>query len=306
MVSWLGNNYGRYHILVPGLLTRWEELKKKHQSTTLADTFYHAETMRVSSGRLLPELSDELREALKADWRGQVNVNERKKLARYGVFNEQGTRWSCEYVRRKYFDDLFHSPVDESLFHNHTGLPPELDLLKAGLERIKWDQVKQCTQSSSKGFPIEDIWQAEFYGSIGELIPREYVFCKEYVVRSENRVDFVLRNGSTRAIEFLIKSRDVDGHHERFENGSYNSLRLSGSYLVVDIKPWDNEPDLHNVSDTARLVVASRCFESLTVARRRRHALFLVSNDLSSGILYIYNENENSVEEYSRSPPLYG
>ena len=122
------------------------------------------------------------------------------------MFDDDGIKWSCEYVRRKYFDDLFHNPTMAThLFDD--GLPSELDLLKVGLQRIKWRKLKQCAGSSPTGFPIEDIWQAEFYGSIGEVIPRNLVFCKENVVNSTlAKVDFVLRNGSTRAIEFLIKS----------------------------------------------------------------------------------------------------
>jgi hypothetical protein len=50
-------------------------------------------------------------------------------------------------------------------------------------------------------------------------------------------------------LEFLIKSSNVAGNHKRFENGSYRSLRLSGSYLVVDIVPWDSMPDFQGTSD---------------------------------------------------------
>ena len=305
MEMWYGNNYGRYAMLVPEVIRRWEQQKTKHPTITLAETFSQAETMENVNGRLLPTLSDEMRNYLMAEWSGQVNVDQRKKLARYGMFDEDGRNWSCEYVRRKYFDDLFHpSTIDESLFDAHSGLPPELDLLKAGLRKIQWHQVKQCAGSSLTGFPLEDVWQAEFYGSIGGFIPRELVFCKEYVAKTDNRVDFVLRNGSTRAIEFLIKSSDVNGHHNRFEKGAYKSLRLSGSYLVVDIKPWGNQPDIHDVPDASRLGVATQCFEALDSTRRKNHhAVFLVSNDLSSGILYTYNLQTSSVVECLRSPP---
>jgi hypothetical protein len=245
-----------------------------------------------------------MRNILMAEWRGQATIDQRKKLARYGVFNEEGKDWSCEYVRRKYFDDLFHSsPEDRSLFEAHSGLPPELDLLRAGLRKIKWHQVKQCAGSSHTGFPIEDVWQAEFYGSIGEFIPREFVFCKEYVATTADRVDFVLRNGSTRAIEFLIKSDRVALHHERFETGAYRSLRLSGSYLVVDIKPWAEAPDIHDVPDAHRLRVATECFDAMVTSRRKNHAVFLVSSKLSSGILYTYNLETSSAVECMRSPP---
>ena len=302
MKMWFGNNYGRFHILVPALLQRWRQLKGRQPTTTLSDAFFRAETMEDFSGRFLPTLSAKMRKILIAEWRGQVNSADRKVLARHGVFDEDGKCWSCEYVRRKFFCDLFHSsPIDESMFAD--GLPPELDVLKAGLQKIKWEQLKQCAQSSQTGFPIEDVWQAEFYGSVGEFIPREFAFCKEYVAKTDNRVDFVLRNGSTRAIEFLIKSNDVAGHHKRFEDRTYKSLRLSGSYLVVDIKPWDDEPDLHDVSDQSRLDVAAKCFEALPVARQIKHALFLVANDLSSGILYSYDIATGYVEERLRSPP---
>lgn len=74
---------------------------------------------------------------------------------------------------------------------------------------------------------------------------------------------------------------------------------------MVDIKPWGDEPDLHDVSDERRLVVARKCFEELgTSTRRQHHALFLVSNDLSSGILYNFNMLNGTVDECLRSPPL--
>jgi len=194
--------------------------------------------------------------------------------------------------------------MDSSLFDAHDGLPGELDLLKKGLEEMNWEQLKQCADSSRTGFPIKDIWQAEFYGSVGKFIPRHLTFCKEFVAKTDNRVDFVLRNGSTRAIEFLIKSSDVDGHHKRFENDAYKRLRLGGSYLVVNIKPWNNMPDLHDVSDTSRLAAATQCFTALrTQTRKQRHALFLLSNGLSSRILYVSDCSARSVVECSRSPP---
>jgi hypothetical protein len=88
-------------------------------------------------------------------------------------------------------------------------------------------------------------------------------------------------------------------HHERFEKGAYNSLRLSGSYLVVDIKLWNDEPEIHEVSDRRRLEVATERFHDLALnkmSRRLRHAVFLVSNDLSRGILFTYNQSTSRAE----------
>jgi len=113
--------------------------------------------------------------------------------------------------------------------------------------------------SSTSLFPVEDIWQAEFYGAIGNYIIRPYTFCKEYVTSSGRRtgsIDFVLRNGQTRAIEFLIKSDRVSEHHERFWAGAYTDLfHLSGSYLVVDIKPWDRVLFVNSVPGFPRLPI---------------------------------------------------
>mmetsp|Transcript_28385 Transcript_28385/g.77915 ORF Transcript_28385/g.77915 Transcript_28385/m.77915 type:complete len:595 (-) Transcript_28385:2815-4599(-) len=299
---WFGNIYGFYHVLVPALLTRWEGMKRQNPTATLADAFFRADTLDDTHGRFLPDLSSEMRNLLLEAWMGQVSSAQREKLRQYGVFDEDGIQWSCEYVRRKYFDDLFHHPIMVThLFDD--GLPSELDLLKAGLERIKWRRLKQNTGSSTTGFPIEDIWQAEFYASIGEVIPKGLVFCKEYVANPSAKVDFVLRNDSTRAIEFLIKSSDVGGHHQRFESGAYNSLRLSGSYLVVDIKPWDNKPDLYDVSEARRVQAARACFDALgTTTRLMHHALFMISNDLLSGILYAFDSETGAVFECLRSP----
>lgn len=60
---------------------------------------------------------------------------------------------------------------------------------------------------------------------------------------------------------------------------------------MVDIKPWDSMPDLDDVSDCDRRAAATACFAALTTGtRRRNHAVFLISNDLSSGILYTYHK----------------
>ena len=276
---------------------------------SLDEVFFAVETMEDECNfRFLPHLSSGLKDALIKDWRGQVDRETRKKLARYGIFDDDGNDWSCEYVRRKYFCDLFHTSnsvlIGSPLFESGS-IPSELDLIKIGLGNINWQSLKQFAGSSQSGFPIEDVWQAEFYGSIGKFIPRNLVFCKEYVVDGQThnpRVDFVLRNGGTRAIEFLIKSSDVGGHHRRFENGAYKSLKLSGSYMVVDIQPWDNEPDLNCVSDPYRLQRASGSFEALTKLQQLRHALFLVSSDLSSGILYVFDREKHAVVECLRSP----
>ena len=84
----------------------------------------------MSSARFPPTLSDRLREILLNDWKGRVDPIERAKLSRYGVFREDGKDWSCEYVRRKYFGDLFHTHMSPAQMFEE-GLPSELDLLKA-------------------------------------------------------------------------------------------------------------------------------------------------------------------------------
>ena len=97
--------------------------------------------------------------------------------------------------------------------------------------------MKSCALSSRTGFPIKDVWQAEFYDAIGKYVPRKFVFCKEYAVQSGSKsgsVDFVLRNGNTRAIEFLIKSNDVIGHHRRFEKGAYVKMR-NETHLIATL-----------------------------------------------------------------------
>lgn len=107
-------------------------------------------------------------------------------------------------------------------------------------------------------------------------------------------MDFVLRNGETRAIEFLIKSDGIGLHHERFETGAYQSLLLSRTYLVVDIKPWGSTPDMFNVPEQTQFAVATTCFLDPHVQKAQRylrHAVFLVSDNLSSGILFTYEPN---------------
>ena len=300
MIEWFGDIYGRYYFLVPPLLERWKTRRQKSPTATLADTFFSAATMAdPSNARHLPVLSEKFRQLLVKVWKGTANNDECASLIPYGILKENN-EWSCEYVRRKYFHDVFQvaNPITD-LFNGSENLPHELELARTGLRGINWNQLRMSEESSESLFPVEDIWQAEFYGSIGQHIPRQYVFCKEYATFSGSQrgsVDFVLRNGETRAIEFLIKSDRVGLHHERFEKGAYRSLSLSWSYLVVDIKPWGNMPDILEVSEQHRLDIATACFLDPHVqkgARRFHHAVFLVSNGLSMGMLFIYDPETN-------------
>jgi hypothetical protein len=170
-----------------------------------------------------------------------------------------------------------------------------------GLQEISWSSLKQSAGSSLSGFPSENIWQAHFYAGIGHFIPKQFTFCKEQVAGTQNQVDFVLRNGKTVAIEFLIRSSKVDEHHERFETGAYQKLGLD-EYFVVDILPWDQTPDLLDVSNERRLSLATECFNRLDESRRPVHAVFLVANNLNAGILYTY---DSAAKETARSPPAH-
>ena len=302
MVEWYGDIYGRYHFLVPSLMRRWGEMKQENPNATLVDTFFAAATMQDDENRrFLPALDAAIKPIVRKIWDGTATNDECDTLVPYGIL-ETNREWSCEYVRRKYFFDLFQSDENVLQFNQNNDLPGEVELARIGLAGIEWNRLKMSSESSSSGFPVEDIWQSEFYSAIGKCIPRPYTFCKEYATASGRKtgsVDFVLRNGGTRAIEFLIKSDRVSIHHERFETGAYNNLRLKGTYLVVDIKPWGNDPDLHAVSDERRLEIATACFRDAAldkIPRRLRHAVFLVSNDLSRGILYTYNSSSCSAE----------
>jgi hypothetical protein len=259
----------------------------------------------LKESRFLPELTGAVKEMLLRVWNGQATPEDSKRMVQYGLCGQDGN-WSCEFVRRHYFSLLFHvhSAVPSAFSDDATIIPDEFDILKMGFKDLEWRQIKQSGQSSSSGFPIEDVWQAVVYASIGRLIPKHLTFCKEYISNNDNRVDFVIRNGqTTRAIEFLIKSSDVAGHHKRFEEGAYSSLKLSGSCLVVDIKPGNKEGALYDAADDERLDVVNTSFNTLVNnVRRLRHAVFLVSDNLSSGILYGYDAQTNAAVELMRSP----
>jgi hypothetical protein len=160
-----------YHILVPPLLTRWSKMKRTNSEVTLADTFFQAATMEdPGERRFLPELSGEIREVVMKDWRATATTQDRQKLSPYGIFDANGPDWSCEHIRRKYFlVDLFHSaaPYTVALFDTNQDLPSEKDLVSLGLGQLQWNQLKNGEGSSPSGFPVEDIWQAEFNGAIG-------------------------------------------------------------------------------------------------------------------------------------------
>ena len=304
---WFGDVYGRYHIVARGVLDRWVRLSAS--SKTLAEVYFSSDTMHEPGReRFLPALSDEMRNLVLRVWKGCATLDERKKLVPYGILEESGNDWSCDYVSRKYFLDIFHAeaPTMSELFQQ--GLPSEKDLARAGLGAVNWAQLQMSRSSSEDGeFPIEDVWQAEFYGAIGKFVPRSFTFCKEYVTKAgeeAGHVDFVLRDGISRAIEFLIRSRDVSGHHKRFEEGAYRSLCLEGgTYLVVDIIPWGGLTDLHGIGPSEPLQLAEKKFINLGSQRRRmHHAVFIASNDLTSGILYTYDGETNKVVAYGRSP----
>ena len=199
MVEWFGDIYGRYYFLVPPLLERWKKLSQADPTVTLAHAFFGAATMEdPSHKRHLPVLDEVFfKPLLLKVWIGTVTNNECAKFVPYGILKKYSKEWSCEYVRRKYF---FH-PIP-GLFNNAPNLPHELDLARTDLQGINWRQLQMSRESSRSGFPVEAIWQTEFYGSNGQHIPRKYIFCKEYATSSgglSGSVDFVLRNGQTRA-----------------------------------------------------------------------------------------------------------
>ena len=110
-------------------------------------------------------------------WNGNTDPAVAQKLARYGVLGEDGN-WSCEFVRRKYFSELFHvGDRDWAAFHDNN-VPTALEMTIKGLQEISWSPLKQSAGSSLSGFPIENIWQAHFYAGIGHFIPKELTFCK--------------------------------------------------------------------------------------------------------------------------------
>jgi len=179
------------------------------------------------------------------------------------------------------------------------------------MDELSWSMVHSCRGSSETGFPIKDAWQTCFYSAIGHYIPAHLTFCKERVVGSKDRVDFVLRNGSTRGVEFLIKSDRVEKHHKRFETGAYSKLNLD-DYIVVDILPWSSEVpsstnkrsrDVHDVSHDERTSFASGLFQKLALARRQKHAVFVVANnDLARGFLFTYDKAQGKAVVATWSP----
>jgi len=220
--AWFGDNYGRFHILVPKLFKKFRELQLEDSQMSLSDAFYREETLQeLRSPRLMPPLNEEMSAMLTRVWNGNTVPADTKKLTRYGVFDGDGN-WSCEFVQRVYFSELFH-PGDRASdwgAFDDNNVPSALEMLVKGLQELSWLMLKQSAGSSKSGFPIEDIWQANFYSGIGHFIPKKLTFCKEQVAGTQHRVDFVLRNGYAIAIEFLTCSRNVNEHHERFVTGA--------------------------------------------------------------------------------------
>ena len=281
----------------------WGEALLDDSSVTLSQVYFRTSTITaLRKPRLLPNAADEtLKSNLLRMWNGQVSAGSETatKLARYGILNRDA-RWTCDFVARFYFTQIFHTGNALWSDFNIHNIPSPVTLLAKGLQEFNWASLKSSAGSSRSGFPIEDIWQAIFYSAIGHFLPKSVTFCKEEVQGIDDQVGFVLRNGSTRAIEFLIKSDRVVKHHERFESGPCRSL--NSSYIVVDISPWNKTPSLHSVADDERLRVATALFEkTLNKDRWHNHAVFLVADDCQSGILYVY-DTLDGVHELLRSP----
>jgi hypothetical protein len=194
--------------------------------------FYRTETFELLyEARFLPELHGEVKE-----------IHQKTRVEWFNMDCSVKTGSGHANSSVVCISPFFFTYTQEFLRHFPTpnSIPDEFDVLRMGFKELAWRQIMPSRNSKSPTlFPIEDEWHAMFYASIGQFIPQHLTFCQEYVAPSDNRVDFVLRNRqTTRAIEFLTQSRDVAGHHERFERGAYNSLKLSGAYLVVDIKAW--------------------------------------------------------------------
>lgn len=59
---------------------------------------------------------------------------------------------------------------------------------------------------------------------------------------------------------------------------------------MVDIKPWDDLPDLRDAPQSQATAKATECFRKLGTERRRmHHAVSFVSNDFLSGTLYTFD-----------------
>ena len=74
---------------------------------------------------------------------------------------------------------------------------------------------------------------------------------------------------------------------------------MSGLYLVADIKPWRNTPDLLEATEKERLDIATACFHDVHIqngSRRLLHAALLVSNSLLTGILFINDTTTDQVK----------
>ena len=299
---WFGHSLRLVLDTLSKLFQLWTEARKYSPSISLSEAYFKTSTLTTfRDSRYLPSCSEELKEKLRMVVMGQVTTEEAAKLARYGVLKADGS-WTSDLANRFYFSELFHSHDKHWSQFDTNSIPAPLDLLTKGLQEMEWHLIRSSAESSQSGFPIENIWQSVFYTAIGHFLPASVTFCKEEVQGSQDRVDFVLRNGTTRAIEFLIKSDRIVIHHERFENGAYK--HLNSSYIVVDIAPWDKKPALHDTADSERLNVARSFFAKTNdKSRWKDHAVFLVENDCMSGILYRFNEATDRVEETARSPP---
>jgi hypothetical protein len=302
LLKWFGASFGRISILGEQLLALWiEEQKKTHESISLDKFYYRASTLTsLKPGRFVPGLAEETRNMLMRHMEGGIVGSQLDKLMRYGIL-DQNKEWSCDFVCRYYFTHIFHLHDQEWAKFSGKDVPSCMELLQKGLVELNWRTVRDCKESSSTSFPIENVWQTVFYSAIGRYIPASLTFCKERVVDGkQDRLDFVLRNGSTLGIELLIKSDRVKHHHARFEDGGgYYALSLD-EHLVCDIAVWDSG-SVFNEDPAVLMHRVITMFDSLSIARRAVHSVFLVGSDLSGGILYKYS-SALKVVQVCRSP----
>jgi hypothetical protein len=284
IVHYFGRSFGMITILGAKLLDMWKTSLQTKPKETLKHFYRQACILKhLKSSRMMPELAPKLREMLVNHYLGRKSEEEKTALVNCGLLRDDGL-WSCDFMRRFYFTQLFHSKDRIGDLFDDDRIPSSSELLCAGLSQLPWDVLQRNLRSSAQGkVPIEDIWQTAFYMAVGMYIPQHMSFCKEYAAGG-GHVDFVLHNGVELGIEFLMNSARIVMHHERFEGeGNYSFLQLQ-DYIVCDIVVA--KPD-ESSEATPNAVIKSF---GLTGSEQRKtvHSVFLIRPDLSHGDLYVY------------------
>eukprot|EP00742_Colponemidia_sp_Colp-10_P009092 GILJ01009891.1.p1 GENE.GILJ01009891.1~~GILJ01009891.1.p1 ORF type:complete len:596 (-),score=34.79 GILJ01009891.1:114-1901(-) len=155
-------------------------------------------------------------------------------------------RFSCPLVMRAYSDyRRSFLPIERTPYTmpSHIGV-----FVRDCLARLDFGKLKLSSSVGSTGLLFESKWQMEFYCAAKGLLEADMHVDPDVgrVFNIDGKLDFYINSTLKWGIEFLVQSRDIVGHHQRFDTtrGRYAGIPMN-LYLVVDFIKV-SESDMNN------------------------------------------------------------